>query len=188
MFRVRSRITITHPSETTLVLRSNPGRRVLFGIVGALLLLAFVLSVDWQADFERGSLVGTIFYFVLTTTCLVVAAWGSSVLFDSDKKEIIFTRTIVGIAVRRDRQETTAVQAVTVVGVRFLKESERPQPGLLNTRFRNYIDRRNNYYKLYLDLGERRRFLEDSTDLTDLDAAANEISQFLHVTLRREEV
>jgi hypothetical protein len=171
-----------------MVLRSNPGRRVLFGVIGVLLSVSFFLSVDWQTDFGRGSLLGTAFFVGLTVICLAAAAWGSSVLFDSTGNEVSFTKTIAGITVRQDRIDAGAVHAVTVEGLRFLKESERSQPGLLNTRFRNYVDRRNNYYKLYLDLGESRRFIEDSTDLSDLDAAANEISQFLRVTLRREQI
>jgi len=188
MFRIRSRIALSRPSESRLVLRSNPGRRVLFGIIGGLLLVALFLSVDWQADFEGSMVAGTIFYFVLTATCVGVAAWGSSILFDSENDEISFTKSILGIEVRRECIGASAVQAVTIEGVRFLKDSERPQPGLLNTRFRNYVERRNNYYKLFLDLGERRQFVEDSTDLTDLDAAATEIARFLQVSLRREEI
>ena len=188
MFRLRSRIAISHPSESRLVLRNNPGRRVLFGFIGGLLLVAFFLSVDWQTDFEGGMVAGTIFYFVLTAICVGVAVWSSSILFDSENDEINFTKSIFGIEIRRDRVGASAVQAVTIQGVRFLKDSERPQPGLLNTRFRNYVERRNNYYKLYLDLGERLQFVEDSTDLTDLDAIATEMARFLQVTLRREEI
>ncbi len=188
MFRLRSRIAISHPSESRLVLHSSPGRRVLFGFVGGLLLVAFFLSVDWQSDFAGSMVAGTIFYFALTATCLGVAAWSSSILIDLEHDEISFTKSIVGIEVRRDRIGASAVQTVTIQGIRFLKESERPQPGLLNTRFRNYVERRNNYYKLYLDLGERRQFVEDSTDLADLDTAATEIARFLQVTLRREEM
>jgi hypothetical protein len=171
-----------------MMLRSSPGRRVMFGVIGAVLLVSFFLSVDWQTDFGGGSIGGTLFFFALTAICLAVAAWGSSIHFDATEKAVTFTKTLAGIQVRRDRIETKTVRAVTVEGLKFLKDSERPQPGILNTRFRSYVDRRNNYYKLYLDLGERRQFLEDSTDLSDLDAAAHEISQFLQVTLRREEI
>ena len=188
MFRLRSRIVLSHPGDSRLVVRSSPGRRVLFGLVGGVLLAAFFLSVDWQSDFEGGMVAGTIFYFVLTATCVGVAAWGSSILFDTENDEISFAKSIFGIEVQRVCIGASAVQAVTIQGVRFLKDSERPQPGLLNRRFRNYVERRNNYYKLYLDLGERLQFVEDSTDLTDLDAAATEIARFLQVTLRREEI
>jgi len=108
----------------------------MFGIVGGLLLLAFFVSVDWQSDFDRGSLVGTIFYFVITATCVAVAAWGSSVFFDKGGCDVSFIKSIFGLEVQRDRVEARAVQAVTIQGVRFLKDSERPQPGLLNTRSR----------------------------------------------------
>lgn len=188
MFQLRSRISVSHPTESRLVLRSNPGRRVLFGFIGGVLLVAFSLSVDWQSDFGGGMAAGTVFYFVLTATCVGVAAWGSSIFFDSESDEISFTKSLAGIEVHRDRIGASAVKAVTIQGIRFLKDSERPQPGLLNNRFRTYIERRNNYYKLYLDMGEERKFVEDSTDVTDLDAAAAEIAGFLHVTLRREEI
>ena len=188
MFRVRSRIAVVHPTTTTLILRSNPGRRVMFGVIAAVLIVAFALGVDWQTDLQRDSLMGTLFYFSLLLICTAVAAWGSSVRFDSEREKITFTKTLAGVKVRQEQIDSSAVRAVTVAGIRFLKEAERPQPGLLNNRFRSYVDRRNTYYKLYLDLDESRHFLEDSTDLTDLDAAANEIAGFLQVTLRREEL
>ena len=80
------------------------------------------------------------------------------------------------------------MQAVVIRGLQFLKESEQPQPGLLNTRFRGYINRRNVYFKLFLDFAESRRLLEDSTDLADLEAAAGQIAGFLNVEYRREEM
>lgn len=188
MLRVRSRIALTQPSETRLVLRNNPRRRIMFAVVAALLLLAFFLGVDWQSDFQGPIAVGTVFYFVLTTTCLAVAAWGTSVSFDSRFGSIDFSRRIAGIEITHDRVTVSDVEAVTIQGVRFLNESEQPRPGLLNTRFRTYVERRNNYYKLYLDLSDRRQFLEDSSELGDLDAVAERIAGFLSVPFRREHV
>jgi hypothetical protein len=169
-------------------LRSNPGRRALFGIIGLLLLIAFFTGVDWQNDFGRSSIVGTLFYGVLTFTCLGVAAAGRTVHFLSADKLILFVNTVLGLTVHRETLEIGRVEAVTIQVVRFLKDSERPQPGLLNVRFQNYVSRRNSYYKLYLDMSDGRRMLEDSTDPTELQTAGTSISEFLGVPLRREEI
>jgi hypothetical protein len=188
MFRLRSRLTVAQPSEARIVLRSNPTRRILFGIVGALLIVAFVIGVDWQEDFQSGSVAGSIIYFFLTATCVGVAAWGNSVHFDNDRGTVAFVKSVFGIEVRKEQMPASEVDAVTIQGIQFLKESERPQAGLLNSRFRAYLDKRNTYYKLFLDFGEKRRFVEDSTELADLEGAATAISRHLDVSYKREDI
>lgn len=188
MFKLRSRVVLAASSEDLIVLQSSPGRRVLYGAIGLLLLIAMAMSVDWQADFNREMIVGTIIYLALTLTSIGVAAFGRSVRFDRSTGEISFIRAIAGVRVGESSMPLSDVRSVTIQGVQFLKESEQPQPGLLNTRFRNYVQRRNNYYKLYLDTDNSRRFLEDSTELADLDAAASRIAEFLGVELKRETV
>jgi hypothetical protein len=150
--------------------------------------IAFATSIDFQSDFERSALAGTIFYGFITLICLSVAAWGSAVRFDGAEKLIRFERRFAGIRVGSEETPAASVRAVILQGVKFLKDSEQPQPGLLNTRFRSYVARRNVYYKLYLEFEEKRRILEDSTDIADLEAAGTRIAQFLGVDYRREEL
>jgi hypothetical protein len=188
VLRVRTRIAASRPREDLLILRSNIGRRLGFAAIAVLLVVALFVGVDWGEDFGRQSVGGTIFYLLLTLTTLGVAAWGRSVHLDKAAGEVHQVRTLVGIEVHRTTTAASSVKAVVIQGMRFLKEAEQPRPGLLNTRFRNYVDRRNSYYKLFLERDDDRIFLEDSTDLSDLDGAAEQISGFMGITLRREDI
>jgi len=156
--------------------------------MGAFLLVAFFMGVDWQVDFTRASIVGTMFYSVLTLICLGVAFVSRSVEFFPSETVIVTRRTVLGIEFQRDELDLKSVKSVTMQGVQFLKEAERPQPGLLNTRYRSFVSRRNNYFKLYLDIGERRQFIEDSTDKAELETAGATIAAFLNVPFRQEEI
>lgn len=188
MFRLRSRVSLAQPAPHQLLLRTNPIRRVLFGAVAVFLVVAFFVSYDFGAGFERGMIAGTVFYAILTITCILVAGRGSSVLFDTQADELVIEAKLFGLSVSRQSMSTKDIRGVVIQGIRFLKDSEQPQPGLLNSRFRGYIARRNVYYKLYLDLAESRRLLEDSTDLPDLEATAGRIAGFLNTDYRHEEL
>jgi hypothetical protein len=188
MLRQRSRITIRQPDETSLAVQSNTGRRVLFGGIGILLLISFVVGADWDGAPADGLIAGTIFYFGVTAICLVVAGWNSILLLDGAQREARFIRRLFGITLSRSHMDLSRVRAVVVQGLRFLRESEQPQPGLGSQRFRGYIERRNVYYKLYLETDEKLHFVEDSTDLTDLESAAQTMADFLRVGYRREEI
>ncbi len=188
MFRLRSRISLAQPAPHQLALRANPARRMLFGAVAILLVVAFIVGYDFQSGIERSALAGTIFYAVLTVTCFAVAARGTSVIFDKSVGKVVFTASIFGFSTKRQEIPSGDVRAVVIQSMRFLKESEQPRPGLLNNRFRGYIARRNAYHKLYLEFSESRRLLEDSTDLSDLEAVGGQIADFLGVDYRREEI
>ena len=188
MFRLKSRLSLSQPAPTRLVLRTNPASRVVFGVIGAFLVVAFFVSYDFQAGFEQGMIAGTVFYTVLTLTCVFVAGRGTSVAFDSEAGEVAFVSSLFGFVTGREAQPTTDIRRVVVQGIRFLKESEQPRPGLVNNRFRGYIARRNVYYKLFLEFEESRRLLEDSTDLSDLEAAGSRIAAFLTVDYHHEEL
>ncbi|MFW6288924.1 MAG: hypothetical protein ACOC2Q_03995 [Spirochaetota bacterium] len=171
-----------------LVVQSNVGRRALFGGIALLLLVSFVVGVDFERDFADGMITGTVFYFAITAICAVVAGWNSIVLFDRAQGRVEFIRKLFGIRLGSSSLELGDIRAVVLRGLRFLRESEQPQPGMLNQRFRGYVERRNVYYKLHLETDETLHFVEDSTDLTDLESAAQGIADFLGVTYRREEI
>jgi len=188
MFRLRSRISVSLRDEDCLAVQSNVGRRILFGGIALLLFVSFIVGVDLERDFADGMVAGTIFNFSITAVCTVVAGWNSIVLFDRSRGRVEFIRKLFGIRLGSSSLELGEIRAVVLRGLRFLRESEQPQPGMLNQRFRGYVERRNVYYKLHLETAETFHFVEDSTDLTDLEAAAQGIADFLGVTYRREEI
>ncbi|MFW5689239.1 MAG: hypothetical protein ACOC1U_06690 [Spirochaetota bacterium] len=188
MLRQRSRITVRQPDESSLAVQSNTGRRLLFGGIGVLLIVSFLVSADWSGEIADGMVAGTIFYFGITAICLAVAGWNSMVVLDGRDRSAHFIRRIFGITIGHSTLDLSAVRAVVIQGLRFLRESEQPQGGLGSSRLRNYMERRNAYYKLFLETDEKLHFVEDSTDVSDLEAAGHAMADFLGVSYRREEI
>jgi hypothetical protein len=161
----------------------------MFGFIAAVLLLAFLVGVDWGSDFRAGMTAGSVFYFALTAVAALVAAWGNSIVMRrGGRGEIRFVTAIFGIPIRVKTMAVADVRTVTLQGVRFLKESEQPRPGLGVSRFSSYMAKRNTYYKLFFDTDQGRTFIEDSTDASELEDAATRISGFLGVDFRKEDI
>ena len=188
MVRLRSRLSLKPIGEKQLLLQSNPGRRAMFGAVALVLLIAFLVSVDFQVDFEREMIAGSVFYFALVALCLVVAGWNNAVLFDTAQRQVFFIKRMFGARVHSRALPSDGIRSITLQGVRLLKESERPRAGVLGSRFSAHVARRNTYYKLYIDSGDEREFLEDSTDPGELNAAGMTIAGFLGVDFRTEDI
>ncbi|MFP4113636.1 MAG: hypothetical protein ACOC2Y_02680 [Spirochaetota bacterium] len=188
MFRTRSRISYNRPSEELFVIESNVVRRLLFGGIGLLLAVSFLVSVDWREDFAGEMIAGTVFYFVVTAICLAVAGWNSRVELDRHAGEVRFVKRFAGVALSTSVVPAAEVTAVVVQGIRFLRDDEKAGATLLGSRFRRYVERRNVYYKLQLETEEKLRFVEDSTDFAELEPAAKAMAEFLEVTYRHEEL
>jgi hypothetical protein len=186
MIRLRSRIALSQPSDDRLVIQSNAARRILFGSIAAVLLLSFAVSSDWGAEGVDGLVAGTIFYFVVTAICLGVAGWNSVVAFDRSDGQAHFTRRLFGIPLVSSAVALSAVISVVVQGVKLLRDEEKPRATVLSNRLRGHVESRNVYYKLMLESTEKMHFLEDSTDLADLETAARRLAEFLGVSYRYE--
>lgn len=187
MLRVRSRISVSHRSDNVLVVQVTPTRRIVFGLLGALLLLAFFVSVDWQEDLSGRLIAGSIFYFSMTAICLGVSAWNNLRTLDRATSRIRIEKRLFGVVLRGETIDRVALESVTVQSIRLLKESEKPRDRMLSRPLRGYMDRRTAYHKLFLDMGEQRLLIEDSSDLAELDTIGQGIADFYDVTYRREE-
>ncbi|MFP4376275.1 MAG: hypothetical protein ACLFP4_04465 [Spirochaetales bacterium] len=188
MFRLRSRIAISQPISQQLLLQISSGRRLVFGLIAAVLIIAFFVGVDWQRDFGPDFSGGIVFYFALTAVCLSVAGWNSIVLLDRGNHRAVFLKRLFGVSLHQQKVELVGRVHVLVLSASFLKQREMPQPGALSNRFRNYAERRNVYYKLFIVVDDRRHFVEDSTDTDELERAAVAMSDFLGVEFRKEEI
>ncbi len=188
MFRHRSRMTITRLDENRLALQSSVTRRALFGGIALVLIVSFLVGMDWDEGIADGMVAGTIFYFVITAICLAVAGWSTTLVLDRDAGEARFIRTLFGLRLRGSSLRLSNVDAVVIRGIRFLKEGERPGSGEFSTRIQSYMERRNVYYKLHLETAGQLHLVEDSTDVSDLEAVAQSMAEFLGVTYRREEL
>ena len=160
-------------------------RRILFAAIGAMLLISFVIGSSTPSEPMIG---GTIFYFVITGISLVVAAWNSVTTLDRETGILTFQKRFAGIAVRSESTQLGSITGVVLQIVQFMKESEQPQPTMLNTRYRSYMNRRNTYYRLYLETGDEKFLIEDSSDSEDLDRVGETVADFLGLTYRRIEI
>jgi hypothetical protein len=187
MFTHRSRMTISQPDAGRLTVQSSMTRRGLFGGIGLLLVISFVIGMNWDEGIAEEMVVGTIFYFAITAVCLVVAGWNAKLVLDRGAGEARFIRSLFGIPVRSAALRLSEVTAVVIRGIRFLKESEQPR-GDFSTRIQGYVERRNVYYKLHLETQDRLHLVEDSTNLADLEEVARRMAAFLGISFRREEL
>lgn len=173
-------------NDQSLVVQINWGRRALYGAIGVLLVLAFVVSYDSQTD--QGSVVGLVFYALLTIAAVGVAAWNSRTVFVRDRSTVQTQKRLFGIVLKSEEIDAQRINGVTLQAIRLLRTQEIPQQGLLNSRFRGFASRRSQYFKLFLEIGERRVMLEDSSYRDELEAVATSIAEYLNVPLQNEEV
>ncbi len=188
MVRLRSHISVTRVDDRRLVVQSSVGRRLLFGGIALLLLVSFLVGMDWEEGIEEGMVVGTIFYVSITAVCAAVAGWNAQLILDRNDSKAHLVRRLFGVPLRHAELPLERISAVLIRSIRFLRESEKPRGGLFPNRMHDYMERRNTYYKLHLETDERPYLVEDSSDLADLEAAAHAIAAFLDVVYRREEV
>jgi hypothetical protein len=159
-----------------------------FALISAVLIIAFLVGVDWQRDFGEEFSGGIVFYFALTAVCLAVAGWNSVLLIDRSDHRARFSKRLFGLPLHQQTVELAGRVHVLILSASFLKGREMPQPGALTNRFRNYAEKRNVYYKLFIVVDDQRYFVEDSTDTDELEHAAVAMSEFLGIEFRKEEI
>jgi hypothetical protein len=179
-----------HLSREELVVQSNPTRRIMFGAIGAILVVAFVLGIDWRSESERQLITGLVFYFSLVAVSVAVAGWNKSLIVDSgSSKEVRFVNTLFGLPVRRSRIGIDEIEAVTLQRVKLLGgKPNTARPALGSSPFGGIFSRRGSYFKLSLELAETRHFLEDSTDGSELEAIGTEMARAIGVDFRTEDL
>lgn len=189
MFTPRSRFTLRQLSEDVLVMKTNPARRLLFAALALLLFVAFLAGFDSASDLSGGRIGGTIFYAVLFLICVVVAVWETRFLFDADDRRFRFERRLLGFQVKGGEQVLEEGSAVVVQQVRLIRESEQPErKTIFSGRFRNYASRRNSIGKLVLETPEHTHFLDDSSNVSELEEIGRGIAEFLSVPYRKEDI
>lgn len=189
MVRVRSRFSTRHVSADEIRIQTSSRRRITFAVIAGVLVTAFLVGVNWDTDFQDGFVSGSIFYFLLTAFCIVVAGWSSSITIDRHGRRLVFAGTVFGLPLSSRVHELTGTLLVVLQAVRLLRDSEqssRTAPG--TSRFGSYLARRNVYYKLYLESGDKKEFIEDSTDYEEIEAVATTIAGFLNIGIRKEDI
>ncbi|MFW5741896.1 MAG: hypothetical protein ACOC2D_01360, partial [Spirochaetota bacterium] len=99
-----------------------------------------------------------------------------------------FIRKLFGIRFASSSMTLSSITAVVIQGAKLLRDQDKPRSAMLGSRLSGQVERRNVYYKLMLETAEKLHFVEDSTDLSDLESAAASMAEFLGVSYRHEEI
>jgi len=221
MLTTRSRLSLTQPHSSRLVVRSRPARRLLYLAVGLVLAVGFVAGGGIPGAFEPGARIGTGFYLLITATSLGVAAFNAQLEVDTKAGTLSRRRKFLGWTVAAQSYSLAAVRAVILRRIVIFRGSgdradshqrngQGDQPEALgrpvpkSSEFegmpgrasfargfggRGLGMRRRELAKLYVDVGgERRLFLDDSSDPWELTNLGEQLAQFLGVDYRSEEV
>lgn len=189
MFTPRTRFSLQKLSDAVLVMRTNPFRRALFAALAMLLFIAFLTGFESESDLSGGRLGGTVFYALLFLICVTVALWETRFIFDRDDREVRFERRLLGFQLSGKEESLGDGAAIVVQHVQLIKESEQPdRRSLLGGRFRNYASKRNSIGKLTVETAEGRRFLDDSSNIDELEQTGQAIAEFMDIPYRKDEI
>ncbi len=176
---IRSRIEAKKIDDSTVMIHLSRGRRILFLAVAALLVVAFMVGVDFSTSFSGPELGGTIFYILLTLTTILAAGWDSRTVFAKAEEAVFRQKAFFGVAIASKSLPIGSVRALVCHGVKLLEGyGRRPR----------FVERRAQLYKLLLETDEALIPIEDSTTRDDLDRVAGAVGEFLNLPYRYEEL
>lgn len=188
MISVRNRY-VARGSEDNFVLRSNPARRILFLAIAVLLLVGFILGFDWSQGFSGERVGGTIFYFILILVSLTVASWTQETAFLRKERVVRFRKHLLFFRLQDDTVPIEDVKAVILQTVRLIKgRVDSPREMQRGGMFSQVMQRRNTFFRLFLETTRGKLLMEDSADAGDLSELGTSISQFLNIPYRTEEI
>lgn len=179
MISIRSRIEAKKIDDSTVMIHLSRGRRIMFLVVATLLVVAFIVGVDFSTSFSGAELGGTIFYIFLTLTTIFSAGWDSRTVFAKGEEKVFRQKTVFGIAVASMDLPLGSVKALVCHGVKLLEGyGRRPR----------FMERRAQLYKLLLETDEAVLPIEDSTTREDLDRVGSAVAEFLGLPYRYEQM
>jgi len=188
LISVRNRY-VARGDEDTFVLRSNPARRLLFLAVAVLLLGGFILGFDWQEGLSGTNIGGTIFYFILVLVSLGVASWQQETVFSRRDKLVRFRKQLLLKRLQDDELPFSQVTGVVFQTVRLIKgRADHVRDLQRSGVFSQMMQRRNTFFRLFLETDKGKLLLEDSSDPGDLSDMGTSVSQFLGVSFKTEEI
>lgn len=186
MLSVRARITVAQPDDDTLIVRSNPTRRGLFGAIALLLVFATIVGFDSSVDLRPPRLAGTILFAVLIATTAGVALWDERVVIARSAGQVLFRTSIAGIPLKLEEKPLATLTGVILVRVELMKGGDGAGPAALGRGLGSYVERRGTYHRLILDFGRERRTLENGTNHEELAAIGGAIGAFCGLVLQLE--
>ena len=193
MISVRSRLRIKKTAEDILTVQVSPWRRGLYTGIAAILLAGFVSG--GRDVLPDGINAGLVFYSLMILVSLGVAGWNAVTVVDRRRGVIEVCRKLFGFRVSRkqfvfpDLQEFLIRKVVLFRGFRQSDQPDYARGGMLTPGRGALSPRRKELGKLYLvTRSQKPEFIEESTDVADLWALGEALSEFCGLPVRSEEI
>ncbi|MFP4644977.1 MAG: hypothetical protein ACLFM0_11535 [Spirochaetales bacterium] len=192
MTSVRSRLSVKRVSADTMLVQISPVRRWFYGIVAGLLVFG-MFSAGIQPVIDAGFHAGTVFYSIVVLISLGAAGWNVRMTFDRHKGVVSTVRRFFGVSLSRrtfrypDLKRFYLRRIVLFRGFRGQAGGERPNIAGIGRG--GLSPRRKELGRLYLvPEQEKPELIEESSDLSELWAVAEQLSEFTGLNVESEEV
>lgn len=183
MQTLNTRFILRHREDNSLILSLNPTRRLVFGVIAVVLLVAFFATVDYERDFSAEHFFSTLVYFVLVSVCIILAGWENRKVFEQSSGGLVFERRVFFLMISREFVHFDEIQEVVLSRVELsrvdgeLARSERQRGTIPAQMLRRDIE----LYRLTVGTEQRRYRLEESSVRDELDEVGRQISQYMEV-------
>jgi hypothetical protein len=186
MVATRSRFTLSETADRSLVLSTQPFRRVIFAGISLILVIAFLVSVDYERDFSSENLFGTVFYFLLAGGSAVIAGWDEKTMFCRERESIVFYRRIFGVSFL-----IRCIPFDEVTAVLFIHDAPEQSAGSEyaagDPKKKVFHSGESGMYYAYIETVGERVLLEQAPERKEIEEIADLIAQFLETPFIRAE-
>jgi len=183
MQSLNTRLVLRHREDNSLILSLNPTRRLVFGVVAAVLLVAFFAAVDYERDFSADHFFSTLVYFALVSVCIILAGWENRKVFEQNAGALVFERRVFFFMISREFVNFNDIQEVVLSRVELSRFDGEPtrserQRGTVPAQM---LKRDIELYRLTVGTEQRRYRLEESSVRDELEEVGRLISQYMEV-------
>ncbi|TVR91074.1 MAG: hypothetical protein EA428_06775 [Spirochaetaceae bacterium] len=183
MQSLNTRLVLRHREDNSLVLSPNPTRRLVFGVVAVVLLLAFFAAVDYERDFSAEHFFSTLVYFTLVSGCIILAGWENRKVFEQHDAGLVFERRVFFLMISREFVPFDEIQEVVLSRVELSKVEGQPtrserHSGAVSAQM---LKRDIELYRLTVGTEQRRYRLEESAVREELEEVGRLVSQYMEV-------
>ncbi len=186
MFGVRARLVLRIYAEGQVALLTNPIRRIIYGVIAATLITGFAVALNSPGVSFSGRAFGLILLVSMTTASAVVALLREEVRFDSSAGELRREMRIAGLRVRSEVDPLRSLTAVVIQNPRFFSDSQIPASTPVNSRLSSYMNRKNSFGRLVLELGDRMVTVDESNSVAELEQTSQALSRAIGRPWRRD--
>lgn len=184
MIQIRKTHRLVFLGEDKLLLETNPVRRIIFLICFLLLMATAILGYNPAAPAGAQSMVGFFIFAALTVVSGLTAAFRYFGVFDKSAKRLIFQFSFFRFFRFTIKQiELTGNSCIVKQEIAFLKG--KTNPGKTEEK-RGFFQSRSTLVKIFLDSGQSRKLLIDTTSIEEGESYAKVISGFLGVPCKIE--